>query len=167
MQVTYQLTPDDVHQGFLAWRRRGKWQQWMRWFAYLIVGLAVIISLTLLLVDRSAATTPTASAGITFCVVWFAYMLSAPRLSSRRQFRSNPMVQSAITLEVTEQGLEFQNAHVHSKVAWSAYVAWGEVKTVFVLMPQPRTYITIPKRAFTEEQVSEFRELLRRNIGKR
>jgi hypothetical protein len=40
-------------------------------------------------------------------------------------------------------------------------------KSVFVIMPQPRLYIAIPKRAFSEEQISEFRELLRRNVGKK
>jgi len=92
-------------------------------------------------------------------------MLLAPGFYSRRQFKNNPMAQSPITLDISEQGLEFHNAHADSKVAWSAYVAWGEVGSVFVVMPQPRAYITIPKRAFGEGQVGEFREILRRNIG--
>lgn len=74
------------------------------------------------------------------------------------------MAQSPITLEASETGLQFQNAHADSKVAWSAYVGWGEGKSVFVILPQPRIYITIPKRAFTAEQESEFREMLRHNI---
>jgi hypothetical protein len=77
------------------------------------------------------------------------------------------MAQSPITLKVSEHGLEFHNAHADSRVAWSAYVAWGETKSVFVIMPQPRAYITIPKRAFGEEEVGEFREILRRNVGKK
>jgi hypothetical protein len=43
-------------------------------------------------------------------------------------------------------------------------MAWGEDKAVFVILPQPRIYVPIPKRAFTAEQQNEFRELLRRNI---
>jgi hypothetical protein len=74
------------------------------------------------------------------------------------------MAQSPITLDASEQGLEFHNPHAESKVAWSAYIGWGEAKSVFILMPQPRMYITIPKRALDEEQLAEFREILRRNI---
>ena len=77
------------------------------------------------------------------------------------------MAQSQITLDVSEQGLEFHNPHADSRVAWSAYVAWGEVRLVFVIMPQPRIYIAIPKRAFGEGQVEEFREMLRRHVGKK
>ncbi len=74
------------------------------------------------------------------------------------------MAESPITLDSSETGLQFHSAHADSKVSWSAYVGWGESKSVFVIMPQPRIYIVIPKRAFSEGQVGEFRELLRRNI---
>jgi hypothetical protein len=165
VQVTYQLTANDFHQGCVAWRNRRKWQQWLRWVAYFIVASGSITSLTTLLVARNSETTPIASFGIVFGLGWFAYMLLAPRFYSRRQFRNNPTAQSPIILDVSDQGLEFHNAHADSRVAWSAYVAWGEAKSVFVIMPQPRMYITIPKRAFREEQVREFREMLRRNVG--
>jgi len=69
-----------------------------------------------------------------------------------------------MTIEATGAGLEIHSVHADSKVAWSAYMAWGENKTVFVILPQPRIYVPIPKRAFTPEQLNEFRELLRRNI---
>lgn len=164
MQATYQLTPDDFYQGMLAWRAQRKWQTWTRWIAYFIVGIALLISLLALLLTRSAAETPIALAGIAFGVLWFAWMLLAPRFFSKRQFRNHPTAQSPVTFEASEAGLEFHSAHGDSKVSWSAYVGWGESKSVFVIMPQPRIYVTIPKRAFAEEQVGEFRELLRHNI---
>jgi hypothetical protein len=36
-----------------------------------------------------------------------------------------------------------------------------------VILPQARIYMTIPKRAFSEEQVGEFRDMLRRNINRK
>ncbi len=74
------------------------------------------------------------------------------------------MAQAPITLDVSEQGLEFHNPHAESKLAWSASIAWGEAKWLFIIMPQPRAYVAIPKRAFSEAQVPEFRDLLRHNI---
>jgi hypothetical protein len=132
--------------------------------SYLVVGTGLLTSLYMLLFARSAETNPVALGGSGFGVVWFAYMWFAPRFFARRQFKNHPIAQSQITLNVSEQGLEFHNPHAASKVAWSAYVAWGESRSVFVILPQPRAYITIPKRAFTEEQVAQFRELLCQNI---
>lgn len=166
MHVTYQLCVDDYYQGYSAWRNRRKWQQWLRWVAYVIVGFATFLSLILLLFAPSPETRPMAVFGVVFGVLWFGYMLIAPKLSTRRQFRYSPMAQSAITLDISETGLEFHNLHAESRVAWSAYFAWGEAKSLFVIMPQPRAYICIPKRAFTPQEVDEFRDLLRRHIGK-
>ena len=164
MHVAYQLTPEDFYQGCLAWRNRHKWRQWLRWIAYFIVTIASLTSLDVLIVTRNSETNPIAWFEVVFGMGWFAFMLLAPRFYSRRQFKNNPTAQSQITLDASEQGLEFHNPHADSKVAWSAYVGWGEVKSVFIIMPQPRIYITIPKRALAGEQVDEFREMLRRNI---
>lgn len=72
-----------------------------------------------------------------------------------------------MTVEASDEGLVVQTAHGNSKVSWSAYVAWAEGKSVFVILPQPRIYIPIPKRAFSNEQLDQFREILRRNIGRK
>ncbi len=150
MRASYQLTPDDFYQGMLAWRNRRKWQQWVRWASYLLVAGGSLTSLLILLLDRSGETTTTAFFTVIFGILWLSYMLLAPRLSAWRQFGNNPMAQAPITLDVSEQGLEFHNPHAESKLEWSAYMAWGEAKSVFVIMPQPRAYVAIPKRAFSE-----------------
>jgi len=69
-----------------------------------------------------------------------------------------------MTLDVTDAGLQFRSQHTDSKVDWSAYVKWLEEKTIFALFPNPKIFIVIPKRAFTVDQVSEFRELLRQHV---
>jgi len=139
----------------------------MRWTAYFVVASSSLLCVLMLLFARTPATTPVALFGIVFGVVWFAYMLLAPKFSSRRQFRGMPTAQSPITMAISDAGIAVHTLHADSKVAWSAYVGWGESKSVFVIMPQPRIYIAIPKRAFTDEQLGEFREMLRRNIGKK
>jgi hypothetical protein len=164
MQFTYQLTPEDFYQGMLAWRSRRRWQQWLLRVAYVIVAMVFLSCLITLVLGWGGATTSTALGGIVFCTVWGTAIWAGPRFSSRRQFKNNPTAQSPITMDASEAGLEIQTGHMNSKVAWSAYMAWGESKSVFVIMPQPRIYVPIPKRAFSEEQVGEFREILRRNI---
>lgn len=167
MQVTCQLTPEDFYQECLAWRNRRKCQRLLRWIAFFIVAIASLTCLDVRFFARNSEADPIAWFGITFGVGWWAYMLLAPRFYSRRQFRNNPMAQSPITLDASEQGFEFHSPHAESKVAWSAYISWGEAKSVFIVMPQPHMYIAIPKRAFAEDEIGEFREILRRNIGKK
>jgi hypothetical protein len=41
---------------------------------------------------------------------------------------------------------------------------WGEGKSVFAIMTSPATYLAVPKRALSAEQLIEFRELLRSKI---
>ena len=57
-----------------------------------------------------------------------------------------------------------RSRHADSQIAWSTFIDWREEKSVFVVFPQPRAYVPIPKRAFTDQQQVEFRETLRRNI---
>jgi hypothetical protein len=133
--------------------------------AYFVVACAALVSLLAIVLARR---TDTATVfGVVFGLLWFAYMLLGPRFFSRRQFQNNPTVQSPITLSASEQGLEFHSQHTDARIAWSAYVAWAEAKSVFIIMPQPRIYSTIPKRAFGADQIGEFREMLRDNIGKK
>lgn len=164
MRVTFQLTPEDYYQGLLAWRSLRAWQRWVLRFSYVVVGTAFLGSLLVLVFDQKSPANHIFVFGTVFGPLWFGYMLFAPRFSSRRQFRNSPSAQSPVTLDISDAALEIHSAHGDSKVAWSAYIAWAERKSVFVILPQPRIYVPIPKRAFTEEQITEFRELLRRNI---
>jgi hypothetical protein len=164
VRITFQLTPKDYHQGLLAWRRLKTWRRWLLRSAYFLVGLTIFVSLLLPLVRPGSEMLKIWAAPFAFAVIWFAFMLGAPRLSARQQYRSTPTAQTPITIETSETGLYIQSAHADSRVAWSAYAAWGENNTVFVILPQSRIYVPIPKRAFSAEQLVEFRELLGRNI---
>jgi YcxB-like protein len=132
-----------------------------------VVAFASLTSLATIVLVRGTETTKVAVFGLVFSAFWFAYMLLGPRFYSRRQLRNNPVAQSPITLNASEQGLEIRSAHSEARVAWSAYVAWAEAKSVFVIMPQPRIYMAIPKRAFGAEQLREFREMLQSHIVKK
>jgi hypothetical protein len=105
--------------------------------------------------------------GLVFSVAALLFIWAGPSLSGRRQFRNTPSAHDPMTVEASASGLQIHSIHADSQVAWSAYMAWGEYKSVFVILPQPRIFVPIPKRAFTSEQLAEFRELLSRNIKAR
>jgi YcxB-like protein len=164
VRVTFQPTADDYHQGYLAWRALPAWRRWLVRLAYVVLAMAILLIVLGLFLDHKAATVQNAVVGIFCTTLCLVFLWQGPRFSSGRQFRKTPSAQSPVTLNVSDAGLETHSIHGASKVSWSTYVAWTEAKSVFVILPQPRIYIPIPKRAFTEEQINEFREILRRNI---
>lgn len=97
-------------------------------------------------------------------ILWSLIFWVSPYLSARSQFRGSRSAKAPITLDVTDAGLHFRSQHTDSKVDWSAYVRWLEERTIFALFPNPRIFIVIPKRAFTIDQVSEFREFFREHV---
>ena len=167
MQVTFQLTPEDYRHGLLA---RRNFRTSTRWFirgAWLVVCLLLLISIAQLTANPISVALGTVTPAIIIAVCWTVFLLWGPGLSARRQFKNSPSAQGPTTIEVSESGLHLQSSNVDSNVAWSAYFGWTEDKSVFVLMPQPRICFPIPKRAFSSEQIEHFRDILRRNIGKK
>jgi YcxB-like protein len=165
MQVTFQLTPDDYRDGLLAWRNLRSWRRWG--FRVLAIWMGLIFLVSVLQLFVAPAHFVSALPGIVFSVVALVFIWYGPSLSGRRQFRNTPSAHDPMTIEASDSGLHIHSIHADSKVSWSAYMAWGECKSVFIILPQPRIYVPIPKRALTPEQLGEFRELLGRNIEPR
>jgi hypothetical protein len=164
MEVTYQLTADDFRHGMMAWRMTSRWRRWKYWFGLAVMIPILIVSAILLVAYPHSALKQTFLIGLGAAVVWLASIWTGPWLSAFMQFRRMPSAQDPTTVAISDSGLRVHSRHGDSQVAWSAYIGWGEETSVFVLFPQPRTYLPIPKRAFTEQQQIEFRETLRRNI---
>jgi YcxB-like protein len=162
VQLTFQLTTDDYRDGLVAWRSLKSWRRWGIRGAGAFFGLGFVVFALQLFV--ASATVISVVPGLVLSAGFLILIWAGPSLSGRRQFRNTPSAHDPMTIEASDAGLEIHSVHADSKVAWSAYMAWGECKTVFVILPQPRIYVPIPKRAFTAEQENGFRELLRRNI---
>jgi len=167
LEVTYQLTEDDYRNGFRAWRTRTTWRRWN--YRLSIVVMIVLFALGIV----SLAWSPNLEVryfsffAVGMPVVWFLGVSIAPRIHARLQYRRMPSAQTSITMAVSDSGMHVQSKHCDSHVSWPTYIGWAEGKSVFVLFPQPRIYVPIPKRAFNNEQLAEFREILHRNVGKK
>jgi hypothetical protein len=164
MEVTYQLTADDFRHGMIAWRMRSLWRRWSYRFGLAVMPPILVLNAILLVVYPKSELRQIQWLLLGAASLWLAFTSTAPWLSARIQFRRMPSAQDPMTLAVSEGGLRMQSRHADSQIAWSAFIDWREEKSVFVVFPQPRTYVPIPKRAFTEQQQAEFRETLRSNI---
>ena len=164
MEVTYELAVDDFRRAIKAHRAR---TPFLRWTVRFGAGFAILVLATgailFILEPHSAAFHNLIPLYVVF-ILWILIVWASPYLSARSQFRGSPSAKVPITLDVNDSGLQFHSQHGDSKVVWSAYVKWLEERTIFALFPTPKIYIVIPKRAFTVDQVSEFRELLREHV---
>jgi hypothetical protein len=164
MEVNYQLTVDDFRRAIKVYRTR---TPFLRWTVRFGIGFAILVLATgvilLILAPHGGAFQNLMPLCILF-MFWITIMWASPYLSARSQFRGSPSAKAPITLDVSDAGLQFRSQHTDSKVDWSAYVKWLEEKAIFAIFPNPRVFIVIPKRAFTVDQVSEFRELLRQHV---
>lgn len=167
MEVTFQLTPQDYRQGLLAWRNKNAWRRWLLRSSYFLMSLTIPVAVLLAFIhpDSNSLTIPAVI--LVFAAGWFTFMLGGPWFSARLQFRRTPSAQAPMTFEISDAGIHAQSQHFDSRLSWSTYIGWAEGKSIFVLFPQPRIYVPIPKRAFTDEQLIEFRDILRRNIVSR
>jgi hypothetical protein len=168
MQVTYQLTPEDYRQGLIAYRKRTTFSRW----SYRIVQTVAVGALALLMLfslagsfmDRRAEFISNLLPLIYVAIAWIALLYGAPYLSARSQFKGNPSSKGPITLEVSEEGFHTKSQFSDSNIGWGAIVGFVEMKTIFAIFPAPRIFYPIPKRAFTPDQLTEFRQLLKQNI---
>ncbi len=80
-----------------------------------------------------------------------------------------------ITVEVIGQGLVVDTPSWQGTFQWGNFELFSETRKLLVIYPVPSLYpvsdsnfMIVPKRALSgEEQLSDFRELLHKNIGKR
>lgn len=164
MEVNYQRTVDDFRRAIKAYRTR---TLFLRWIVRIGIALTILVLATGPILGILAPHSDSFRSLIPLYVLflfWTLLFWGSPYLSARTQFRGSPGANAPMKLDATDAGLHFRSQHTDSKIEWSAYAKWLEEKTIFALFPNPKMFIVIPKRAFTTDQVGEFRELLREHV---
>jgi hypothetical protein len=164
MEVNYQLTVDDFQQAIKASRKRNAFFRWLHRLSLGIVILAFAVGAALFAIDPHNSALRNLAPLYIFLILWILWFSGTPYLSARSQFRGSPSAKTPISLAAADEGLHFRSRQTDSKVDWSAYINWVEGKGVFALFHHPKIFIVIPKRAFSADQLAEFRELLRRKV---
>jgi hypothetical protein len=81
------------------------------------------------------------------------------------RFRRNARWHGEYSFGFSEEGLQFESAHLDSKIKWSMYRDVLENKKLYALIYDEAALTIIPKRIFTDEvQASLFRGLLQKKI---
>ncbi len=82
----------------------------------------------------------------------------------RRDFLRHPNFARAERAQIDEAGLRVESEVGSSNTNWAAYIQWHETQNLFLLYLGARSVQVIPKRAFSSEQLVEFRRLVREKL---
>jgi hypothetical protein len=92
--------------------------------------------------------------------------LVSPWLITKRVFGKQPSLQGPRTLLLDTAGVHLRWTSGTTDLEWSNFARRLEDKNLFLLYTSPVFFTVVPKRAFTPEQLSEFRTILAQNIAK-
>ena len=82
----------------------------------------------------------------------------------KRDFRRHPNLAREYLLRIDEEGICFKCDVSQEEKSWSAFTKWGETRNVFLVYLGARLFDIIPKRAFSDPELNEFRKLLSRHL---
>lgn len=82
----------------------------------------------------------------------------------RIQFNRIKALHGPIHFEAGDDGVVYLTSRGESKTKWEGFEGWRESEGSFLLYPQPRAFLLVPKRVLETEQVTALRELLRSRI---
>jgi hypothetical protein len=163
MEVTYQLTAADYVQAQKACRRKNaliKWS-WRLMIAFVVVFVLIaIIGIANTPADKRPSSIPL----ILLIAFWVYFFAAYPRIAARRNFQRMPSAQGTQTLQADHDGVRIRSSCSDWNLSWPAIVRNVELADDFLIFTSPSFVIPIPKRAFTPDQLTEFRTLLHEKI---
>ncbi|MDP9263011.1 MAG: YcxB family protein [Acidobacteriota bacterium] len=165
MEVQYEYTVDDFIEAQISAVRIIPQLRRVQRLA-LLVGLAILVSLPVVLLTGARISYSDPRLWI-FPAMGLYMVLTTTLLRPlllRRQFRQNPHIAGRHSARFGEEGIQLAGPESRSEMAWAAIDRFTESKNLFVLVHFPKMIYLFPKRAFTPEQLAEFRELLLRKL---
>lgn len=165
MQLEYRLSLKDYQEANQAHLKSQRWIYFFFWF-FMLLGLFFLA--TFFLANTSIDL---------FVIVWFLFfpiILFNPYFSNpiknyfiSRAWKGLPNLHHPITIDVDEERLKIKTFNCESSLQWQFHIKAIETKNLFILYQAKTLFNMLPKRAFSsDEEVKEFRELLRTKIEK-
>jgi len=136
--------------------------RWMRWFIPVyLTGAVIFLTYGIATQGFSLNVLP----GLFMCALIGSIPL-VNRRAQRKVYAKSIAMHGALSVEATDQGIEFRGPTFTSQVAWSNFATFAENDGLFVLWQHSRTFNIVPKRQLQPEAITEFRDYLSRNIAK-
>jgi len=160
IEIYYQRTFDDYQEAVAAQRSKS--------LRLKIVG--VVVAVALYLVGVIVLMSFGRSQGLAVLVTAVGLPLLAKSVSYayriwlRRDFRRHPSIALPEKTCIDEAGLHSDSEVAYGTTKWTAYNGFRETQNLFLLYLGPRMAHVLPKRAFSTEQLEEFRRLADANL---
>lgn len=104
---------------------------------------------------------------VIFCFAFCVALVAAKALRGRLMVRSlqrTPFYRGRISVMADGSGTKFTYPTGDSNTLWPGYIRYFETPHLFVLYLSNSHFRAVPKRALAQEQLLQFRELLRQRI---
>jgi hypothetical protein len=129
-------------------------------FVLLLVLLAAVGTF---LIDRGYPNLALAWFGISIAIGLSVYYI--PTLHFRNEIRKSSVMHGERTVTISQNGLVSTFAIGNSELQWSSFTKAKETDSLFLLFVSSTSYWPVPKRAFTDVQLGEFRSLLSKVVN--
>jgi hypothetical protein len=167
MTATFHFTLDDYRNAFRTHFQMGG-RPYARWLRRCFIPLGALICIMggFLLVTGASH-----EMGVWVCMMIGVLLLwrgmgGAYRWAAKAQFAKSPVVREQNRLEVNDTGLKVDCGIARGEANWKAYTRYVESNDTFLLYTSPALFVIIPKRVLQSDQIDEFRNLLKNNVGK-
>ena len=166
MQITYEITKRDFVDAVKGHRNRSTFAKWFpRTLACIVFVMAGVGLLQLASCPNNQTLSNFAPlfvlAAVSAVLIW-----GSPWLIAKRQFGKQPSLQGPRTMLLDPAGVHLRWSGGTSDLQWNNFTRQLEGKNQFLLYTSPVLFTVVPKRAFTPEQLSEFRTILAQNVPK-
>jgi len=134
-----------------------------RRLTFLLLGLALLLSLLAWLLEGSDALLPiciSAWSGGMLVYLLIVYFWWVP-VRVKKLYLQQKLLHQEITAEITNQAFKTSLAQGQSEIAWDTYYAWAEDSRMIILKHSQVMFQMLPKRAFTgDEDIQWLRGIL-------
>jgi hypothetical protein len=96
--------------------------------------------------------------------LWLVWPLVIRPIAIRRSFHQVPNFVLETAMVAVEQGLQTGSAAGRSETPWTAYTKFRETSNLFLIYTGSGTFEVVLKRALSDSELSQFRELLMRHV---
>lgn len=166
MQVTYELTQRDFIDAVRAHRNRSAFRKWFRRTFASIAFVLAGVGLLQFGFHPDNQTLSNFAPLFVLAAVWAALTWGTPWLLARRLFVKQPSLQGPRTMTLDTAGVHLRWSGGTSDFVWNNFTRQLEGKNQFLLYTSPILFTIVPKRALTDEQLSEFRAILAQSVPK-
>jgi len=167
LELNFQLTPRDIYKANVA--VTGQVLGRLRIILMIVMTLVGGSALFIIVGRGLGQHVPLgegATWGILFTPLFFLYLFyGAPYFNAKSQYKNSENLRNTIRYSISDDLVTLQSATARSEMRWTTFLKAQETADLFLLYVRKGIAHPIPKRAFTSaEELSEFRELLRRHV---